>query len=80
MRSLIALVQTLQVYPRMTDLTLGTTHTPGQLAEVATGKIMPTINDKTRMRWKRRGINPGPACGQPMHPPRAVLYNQGQVV
>ena len=54
---------------RMTDLTQGMIQTLGQLREVTADKIMATINDQIGMRWKRRGISPGPAYNQLTDPP-----------
>jgi len=53
----------------MTDVSPEMIQTLGQLREVSADKIMATINDQIGMRWKRRGINPGPACDQPTDPP-----------
>ena len=57
------------LHQRRTDLTPGMIQTLGQLREVSADKIMATINDQIGMRWKRRGISPGPACDQPTDPP-----------
>jgi len=57
------------LHPRMTYLTPGMIQTLGQLREVTADMIMATMNDQIRMRWKRRGISPGPACDQLTDPP-----------
>ena len=40
-----------------------------QTLEVTADKIMATINDQIRTRWKQRGISPGPVCDQSTDPP-----------
>ena len=55
------------LHPRMTELT-HMIRTLGQYREVTAENIMATIDDRIGMRWKRRGIGPGPTRDQPTDP------------